>query len=516
MAREDWDDVRDPFLARRQRIRTEMGGADRVSALHAAGQATARDWIAALVDEGSFQEVGTFAWAAGRDEEWQPGDGKIGGYATVGGRPVAVAGDDVTVKRATSAMVGNEKFHRLFESAMRAGTPFVYFGSCGGGRIPDILGATGFTAVRGYEGVARRRRAIPLVAAIVGDSFGASSLLAGHADLTVQMRGTCLAVTAPSVIEVATGEAITPEDLGGVAVHSERTGLVDVVADDLAGVVTTIERFLSYLPSHAGTEPPRSPCPDVANDPGLLDLVPRARRSAYDMSAVVDRIVDPGSYFAIGARFGRSLLTGLARLGGIPIGLIANQPSYQAGSLTPDACDKAIRLMCLCDAFGLPIVMLQDTPGFLVGSGPEHDRLVAKADVMQQAYALAAVPKVTLLLRKGFGLGYYAMGGNDVGGDALFAWAGSEIGFMDPVAGANVVYAAEIARLPPDQRDEHRRRRAAQLEASTKADGPAAAMRVDELIDPIESRPVLVAAVRRLSSRAVPAPRPLASWPTRW
>ena len=329
-----------------------------------------RDRIADLVDAGSFDEIGTFAWTEGRDDEWLPGDGKIGGTGLVDGRPITVAGDDVTVKRATSAHVGNDKVHRLFEHAMRSGTPFVFFGECGGGRIPDILGSTGFTRVTGYYALAKRQRYIPLALAIVGDSFGASSLLAGLADLTVQVRGTCLAVTSPRVIEIASGEQIDAQQLGGTQVHSERTGLVDVVVDDDIEACEAIRRFLSYLPSNADVPAPIGDRGTVESDPAILDVVPRARRQGYDVVDVLALIADPGSFFEMGAKFGRSVVTGLVRFGGHAVGVIASQPSYQAGGLTPDTCDKATKLICLCDAFSLPVIMLQDTPGFLVGSRP--------------------------------------------------------------------------------------------------------------------------------------------------
>lgn len=513
-----WHEVRDAFGALRGRVRSELGGAAKVAALHQQGTGTVRDRLDALADPGTFAELGTFAWGGDPGTTWLPGDGKIGGTALVGGRPVTMAGDDTTVKRATSAVVGNEKVHRLFDLAMRTGTPFVYFGECGGGRIPDILGATGFVQVTGYYALARRRRQIPLALAVVGDSFGASSLMAGLADLVVQVQGTCLAVTSPRVIEVATGETITPEELGGATVHAARTGLIDVVVDDEPAAIECIRRFLSYLPSNAELPPPRGPRGDVEPDQGILDVVPRARRSGYDVGVLARRIADPGSWFELGARFGRSLVTGLARLGGHPVGLIASQPSFAAGSLTPDACDKASRLMCLCDAFSLPIVMLQDTPGFLVGSKVEHERLVAKAMLMQQAFALAEVPKLTVLLRKGYGMGYYNMGGNDVGGDLLLAWAGAEIGFMDPLAGANVVHADELAGLPEDERAVRRTALAGELAASTSVLGPAGIMKVDEVIDPIDTRPVLVDALDRFSTRPFRSgsTRPLASWPTSW
>jgi acetyl-CoA carboxylase carboxyltransferase component len=486
--------------------------------MRAAGRWTVRDRIQGFLDEGSFDEFATFAWSAGRRDEWLPGDGKIGGTGRLDGRLVTVAGDDVTVLRASSAAVGNTKVHRLYEHALRTGTPFVFFGECGGGRIPDIIGATGFTQVPGYLDISRRGRRIPLAVAIVGDSFGASSLLTGLADFTVQVKGTCLAVTSPRVIEVATGETVTSEELGGSDVHARTTGLVDAVAADDAAALAAVRQFLSYLPSNGDQLPPRSACPPIGADDRVLAAVPRDRRRGYDAHVLVSCLVDDGDFFELQPQFGRSVLTGLARIGGHSVGLIASQPQYAAGALTPDSCDKAARLICLCDAFGLPVLMLQDTPGFLVGTRVEHERLVAKAMLLQQAYALARVPKITVLLRKGFGMGYFAMGGNDAGGDLLYAWPGAEIGFMDPVVGANVIYAAELAGLPDAARAERRAELAEELAHDTDVLGPAGIMKIDEVIDPCETRGLLARALDRFANRApVPAAqRPLTWWPTSW
>jgi methylmalonyl-CoA decarboxylase subunit alpha len=515
---EDWDDVLGAFRALRSRVRTDLGGPDRVAAVRARGASTVRDRIDALLDPGSFDEIGTFAWPEGRAGEWLPGDGKIGGAGLIDGRPVTVIGDDSTVLRASSAVIGNTKVHRLFEQAQRAGNPLVYLGECGGGRIPDILGAVGFSRVPGYLDFARRGRRIPVAVAILGDSFGASTLLTGLADFTVQLRGSCLAVTSPRVIEVATGAQVSGDELGGADVHARLTGLVDAVADDEASALAMIRRFLSYLPSGSGNPAPRAPAPDVSPDDGVLAVVPRDRRRGYDMRALVGRVCDPGTVFEVRPAFGRSLVTALARIGGHPVGVIASQPLHQAGALTPDACDKAARLICLCDAFGLPVVMLQDTPGFLVGAKPEHQRLVAKAMLFQQAFALARVPKITVLVRKGFGLGYFTMGGNDMGGDLLYSWPAAEIGFMDPEVGANVIYAAELAALPSTERSARRRELAAGLAAETDVAGPAGLLKIDEIIDPADTRPVLARALDRFAGRP-PTPladRPLAWWPTAW
>jgi acetyl-CoA carboxylase carboxyltransferase component len=515
---EDWDDVLGAFRALRSRVRTELGGPDRIAAVRARGRRTVRERIDDLLDPGTFDELGTFAWPDGRESEWLPGDGKIGGHGRIDGRPVTVVGDDGTVLRASSSVIGQAKVDRLYDQALRAGNPLVFLGECGGGRIPDILGAVGFTRMPGYLEIAQRGRRIPVAVAILGDSFGGSTLLAGLADFTVQLRDTCLAVTSPRVIEVATGQQVTADELGGADVHAKRTGLIDAVADDEASALAMLRRFLSYLPSSSESLPPRAPAPDVGPDDGVLAVVPRNRRRGYDMRSLVRRVCDPGTVFELKAAFGASLLTALARIGGHPVGIIASQPIHMVGALTPDSCDKAARLICLCDAFGLPVVMLQDTPGFLVGVRPEHERMVAKAMLFQQAYALATVPKITVLLRKGFGLGYYIMGGNDSSVDLLYAWAGAEIGFMDPQVGANVIYAAELAALPPPERAARRQELAAEMAAETDVAGPAAHMKIDEIIDPVDTRPVLARALDRFAHRAPAAlaDRPLAWWPTAW
>lgn len=493
-----------PFRERRERVRSELGGPERVARIHARGGRTVRERIDALVDPGSFEEVGTFAVSATpADRASTPGDGKIGGHATIDGRPVSVAGDDITVKRGSSSLVGSRKLARIFEHALRAGQPIVYLGETGGARIPDTLGSEGFAQVPPAVGMSLRRRRVPVATAIVGPSFGGSSFMAAHSDLVVQVRGSCLAVTSPRVIEVATGEAIDDEALGGVDVHVRGTGMIDRAAETEDDALADVRRFLSYLPSNAWTPAPYAGPPGSAGplgpDPGLTALVPERRQRAYHMRRVLARVCDPGSVFELGAGFGRSLVCALARIDGHAIAVIASNPTFHAGALTPDAIEKATRLLCLADAFDLPVVLLQDTPGFLVGRAVEHDRLLAKAIRFQDALVQCGSPKLTVVVRKAFGLAYFALGGNDTGVDALFAWPGAEIGFMDPAVGANVLGVPAEA-----------------LSAVTSPYEIAGAMKLDEIIDPADTRDVLARRLGRLGHRRVrpPEERPLAGWPT--
>lgn len=505
------------IAAERRSIVEEMGGAGKVARLRASGGRTARDHIAAFVDAGSFHEIGLWARSERReDHDATPGDGKIGGHATVDARPVTVVADDVTVRRATSSLVGARKLQRIFEQAARAGNPFVYFGETGGARLPDSLTAVGYSSEPVFPWLAARGREIPVAAAIVGDSFGGSSFVAGLADFVVQVRGTTLAITSPRVIEVATGERVTMEELGGADVHDRHTGQVDLVVDTADDAYDAIRSFLSYLPSRAGAEPPRA-ATRASRSPvsALRDAVPDQRTKTYDVRRVIEHLVDGGTYLELKPRFGASVVTALAHLDGRPVGIVANQPAHLVGSLTPDACAKATRLVCLCDAFGLPIVFLQDTPGFLVGTHVEHDRLLARSMLFLEALCNARVPRLSVVLRKAFGLAFFSMGGPGMGSDLVVAWPGAEIGFMDPVVGANVLHGTELDALDGDARRDELWRRARELGSDFDPRAIAAAMNLDDIIEPEDTPRVLAAALDRLCAHPAWATTPsvLAHWP---
>jgi acetyl-CoA carboxylase carboxyltransferase component len=510
------------FRARRLQIRQAMGGAEKVERLHAEGRRTVREHIDAFCDPGSFEEVGTFSRSANpADADSTPGDGKIGGHGTFDGHPVTLYGDDITVRRGSSSIVGTRKIERITEQAILAGNPIVHFGQTGGARIPDTLGTEGFVEVGPKRAHSLRRRRVPLCTVIVGDSFGGSSFVSAHSDFVVQVRGTCLAVTSPRVFEVATGEVISFEDLGGVDVHSRITGQIDHHADDDDTAYDLVKSFLSYLPPNAWTPPERvgGGEPSVYEaDPELGRLVPENRRRAYDMRTLLRRLVDGGRFLELRPLIGRSLITCFARLDGWPVGIVASQPLQQAGVLGPEACDKATKLIVLCDAFNLPLIFLQDVPGFLVGRQVEHAKILHKAIMFQQALHLAEVPKLTVVLRKAFGLAYYSLAGNDQGADLVCTWPGAEIGFMDPDVGASVLYGTQLQHLEREERLAELRRRADVLRDATDPFGGAGVMKIDEVIDPADTRAVLARYLGRFAGRPFHpgTERPLSAWPTCW
>jgi acetyl-CoA carboxylase carboxyltransferase component len=497
---------------RAARIRTEMGGVAAAERLAQRGERTIRQHIDGLLDQGSFSEIGTFARSMRpEDRDHTPGDGKIGGIGTINqGQPVAVAGDDITVKRGSTAEVGSRRLDRLADLAMRRGMPMVYFGQTGGARIPDIMGSEGFAELPSFTEFAGRRHRIPLATAIVGQSFGGSSFISAMSDFTVQVRGTCLAVTSPRVVEVATGERVDMEELGGADVHLRHTGQIDLAVDEPDQAYDAIRRFLSYLPPNAWTPASRgTPAGPIEPDPQISELIPRRRTRAYDARRLVARLVDGGQYLELRPGMGRGLFTGFARIDGWPVAVLASNPMFSAGVLDPAACEKGIRMLVLCDAFNIPAVFLQDVPGFLVGRQVEHGRILYRAIRFLEALMLCTAPTLTVVVRKAFGLAWQSMNGRRRMTDGLYAWPGAEIGFMDPEVGVNVLYGDRMST-------EDKRVRAAELREGTSPYEAAGVMNIDEIIDPATTRQVLARDLDQLASREVPAPedRPLAYWPT--
>jgi acetyl-CoA carboxylase carboxyltransferase component len=508
---------REELAEKRRRVRDEMGGIDRLERLRESGRLTARELIDDLLDPDSFREWGTLVVSRVR-EDWSrtAADGKIVGFGTVNKRHVAVAADDVTVKRGASGMMGGRKKSRIMKQAFDARIPLVLFGESAGARIPDTLGAEEASEFALDLLPSLRSRRIPMVSVIAGDSFGGSSFAAAQSDLVVQVRGSCLAITSPRLIEVSTGEAITAEELGGGDIHGRITGQVDLVVDREKDAVERVRDFLAYLPSHSMEFPPRLE-PREAEE-GLQDisqLVPARPQRAYDMRKVLRGLIDGGEMLELKPDFGPAVITALSRLGGHSVGIVASQPMHGAGALDHDACDKITRFASMCEAFNVPLIFLQDVPGFMVGSAVEHERLLSKIIKLQQALALATTPKFTVVVRKGFGLAYLALGGSPEVVDALYAWPSARIGFMDRRAGAHVLSGGDLSGLNGQTRSEVLAEKEETVEAEFDAWGPARRMRIDEVIDPEETREMLISDLDRYASRPILPihERPLTAWP---
>ncbi len=505
--------------ARADKIRNEMGGFDKLSKMADEGNRTIREHIDGFLDAGSFREIGTFSTSIRPDQrEKTPGDGKIGGHGTVDGRPVAVFGDDITVYRGSSSIVGTRKEHRLYERAMAMGTPIVHFGETGGARIPDTMGAEGISEPGGLFELAKRQHRVPMATMVTGQSFGGSSFLSALSDYVVMVRGSCLAVTSPKVFEIATGEVISFEDVGGVDVHARKTGQIDLGVETDEEGYDAIQKWLSYLPSNAWQVAPRhEPSGSLERDHDLGDLVPAKRTRGYDMRRVVQRIVDPESLLEIQPLYARNVVCGLARLNGFSVGIIANNPMFGAGTLDPQACHKIIRLATVCDSYNIPMIFLADVPGFMVGERVEHELMLHWGMRMMHALQNASTPTLTVCIRKAFGLAWQAMNGSQMPALGVYSWPGAEIGFMDPEVGVNVAFGSKLGRIEDvETREAEREALVREVAESTNPYDAAGTMRIDEMIDPGDTRSVLAHDLEMLANRAVPPPeaRPLSYWPT--
>jgi len=478
-------DPTDDFDTTRETVREEMGGVDKVRALHDAGRRSARDFIAAFFDDGSFVELGTFAAMHSGTPSTVAGDGRVTGHATLEGAPVGVIVDDVTVKRASSTALNARKAERVLHLAKRAGLPVVVLGEAGGARLPDTLRGDVFASEPIYPWLFDPDRP-PLIVAIVGESYGGSSFIAAMADISVMTKGSVLALTSPGVIGMATGEDVTAEALGGADVLASKTDLIDIVVDGDAELDDALRRAISCFTR------PRVDGGERA-DVDLRAVVPAEHSKVYDVRGVVDAVVDVDSFLELGASRGRSVVTGLGRVDGRVVGILASQPRHEAGALSPAACEKAARLTRLCDRFGFPIVSLVDTPGFQIGTQVEHAGMLRRAMELVAVNTATRVPVVTVILRKAFGLAFFAMFSPDHGGDVVLAWPDARIGFMDPVTAANVLYGNPLADTTPAQRRDQLADRAKELGASSSARDVAAAMGIDEIIHERET----VDAIRR-------------------
>jgi methylmalonyl-CoA decarboxylase subunit alpha len=500
----------------RELVTTQLGGPGAVAAIRAAGRPTARGHIAALADADSFFEIGTFATFTDKVTAEPPanfGGGVIGGHATIDGRPVTLAVDDDSVT--LPAARGTGKAARLFQMAAQRRNPYVEIAQGdaepGLGSQPGKAGtpsARTFRAEPAFPALLTRNRAIPVVCAVLGDAIGASSFSAGLCDFLIQLDGTFLSLARP---EATAPGAAKP----GSAAANAASGLVDAVAATPGEAYAAIGRFLSYLPSHAGGALPVAECElPLPDDDKIAAIVPARRSRAYDMKAVIRRLADPASFLELKPAYAPNVVTGLVRLGGIPVGVLANAPTRMAGGLTPESCLKAVSFICLCDGFGIPLLVLQDTPGFLVSAAAERDRAMVRVMTLFQALSLATVPTISVVIRKAFGLAFLIQ---DAGraADLSLAWPGAEIGFMDPSVAANVLFEPQARELPEPERAAFLAAKAEEFGVGFEPYGVATNLTIDEIIEPGATRRT-VAEYLRGALRAGPyAPGPLASWP-RW
>jgi acetyl/propionyl-CoA carboxylase alpha subunit/acetyl-CoA carboxylase carboxyltransferase component len=480
----------------------DEGRSDAVARQRKRGALTARERIARLCDERTFTEFGGLIRGEKLTRE-APADGVVTGSARVDGRPVMVIAQDFTVFGGSSGHLGGAKMERAATLAKTQGIPLVMLLDGGGHRIQDGQSSRAYAAaVTIFHEFARMTGWVPMVSAVLGAGFAANTNYSAMADFVVMVKGrSTMGLAGPALVRAGTGEEATAEALGGTAVQVDAQGLADFGADSEEAALDAIRRFLSYLPSNAGLPSPMLSSPPGAPESLSLErLVPANTRRSYDMGAVVAGLVDPGSVFELKPSFARNIITAFARLGGRSVGVIANQPLVKGGMLDADACEKAGHFIALCDAFGLPLIYLVDIPGLSIGSGAERSTLGRRSAKMLFELGHATVPRISVILRKGYGLGYLAMaGGRSFDADACFAWPTAEICAMSVEGSVDVAYRKDYETAP-----DPKARRQELIDAIRAGIGSVKAAEgfgIDDVIEPDETRARLIEVLERAPAR---------------
>ncbi|MYL37346.1 acyl-CoA carboxylase subunit beta [Halobacillus litoralis] len=472
---------------------------------------TAHERIHLLADDGSFLELGKSAHSSVPGmEERTPADGLIGGLVRVDGREAVVQAMDVSVLSGTEGEVHLRKSEYFHQYAKKRKLPLFNLCEGGGLRMPDGMGSDGISDKLFPNCLLDHSRETPILTAILGDSFGGPTWMAVTSDFVTQVRGTGMAVAGPRMLEMASGEEITAEELGGPDMHAAYTGQIDHVADTEEEAITAMKRFFSYLPSSYEDTPPFKvsvPSPSSSGE-NAERVVPSNMRRPYDMNKLIREIVDPESFMAFRPFYGKALLTGFARMDGRVTGVVASQPLHMAGAPGPEECDKAVDFICLCDSYHIPLIFLHDTPGFRISSQAEKRKMPSKIMNWNTALAKSTVPKYSIVIRKSIGAAYGNMSGPGMGADVVAAWPEAEINFTGPDVGVNVVYGRQIK-----QADNPSEARATYLEQWSFDSSPAKAagkFMVQEIIEPEQTRDFLLRFLRTASDKSE---RRLVDWP---
>jgi methylmalonyl-CoA decarboxylase subunit alpha len=473
---------------RRRQQALAMGGPGKLAQRKAEGVLNARERIDRLLDAGTFLEHGLFATSRIREmRDRTPADGKIAGYGKVDGRDIVVVSNDFTVMGASSSPINTSKVGHVKKVANERGLPMVFLGESTGARMPDVMGAEG---IMGGDKPTqyRRLRETPWASAVLGHCYGSSSWYAALADFCVMRKGAITAVSSVRLTSMAISEAVDPEELGGWRLHTEVTGMVDAAYETDEECLDAVRRFLSYLPSHCNEAPPVHPVPPGSGDEQhrILDILPEARAKVYDVRKILNLIYDSGSVFELKPRFGKTVVTALARLGGKSVGIVANNPLMKGGAIDPAACDKVTSFLVLCDSFNIPVIFMVDQPGFLIGIEGERAGAIGRVMNWMNAISLMTVPKISLCMRKSYGQAVLNMGGPG-NADEVVAWFTAELNFMDPRSGVTIVHGVT------EQDDPQRYAQLlAEMSKETSAYDAAAINGVHAVIHPAETREYLI------------------------
>lgn len=479
------------------------GGSKEIEKQHKLGMLTARERIDLLFDKGTFVEINLFAqhqcYDFGMERRRPWGDGIITGYGKVDGRPVHAYAHDVTVFGGAGGHTHASKTVHIMRLAAKARTPIVGLIDSAGGRIQE---GSGTLSQIFYDNI-MISGVVPQISAIMGNCAGAGVYTPALTDFILMVEGTSqMFITGPAVIKEVMGEEITMQELGGAKPQSQISGVCDIVAKDEERCIQIVKKLLSFLPSSYLDKPPLVDTGDDPNrcDESLLGIVPDDTRAPFDMHEVIWRIVDNRDFLEVKPAFARNIITGFARLGSYPVGIVANQPSVLAGALDCDASDKAARFYRTCDCFNVPIICLVDVPGYLPGVAEERKGIIRHGAKMLFGYMEASVPKVSCVIRKAYGGSYVAMGSKSQGADIAFAWPSAEIAVMGAEGAVRILYQKEIKEA--ENKEEFRRQKIEEYRQKFCTPYYAASKQmVDAVIRPQDTRPQLIKALETLKDK---------------
>jgi acetyl-CoA carboxylase carboxyltransferase component len=490
------------------------GGQKRIDGQHQKGKLTARERIELLLDENSFEEFDMFVTHRctnfGMEQTKFMGDGVVTGHGTIDGRVVYVFAQDFTVFGGSLSETFAQKICKVMDIAMKVGAPVIGLNDSGGARIQE-----GVTSLAGYTEIFQRNilasGVIPQLSAIFGPCAGGAVYSPALTDFIVMSKNTSyMFLTGPKVVKSVTGEIVNDEELGGAVVHGSKSGVSHFIADDEKEGILLLRKLLSYLPQNNLEEPPLVPCNDPVDrlEDSLNSIIPDNPNKPYDIKDVIHAIVDDSEFLEVHRNFAPNIVVGFARFEGMSVGIVANQPAYLAGVLDINSSRKAARFVRFCDAFNIPIVTLEDVPGFLPGTAQEYGGIITHGAKLLYAYGEATVPKVTIVLRKAYGGAYCVMSSKHLRGDINYAWPTAEIAVMGPKGAIEVLESKNISAITdPAEREAYIKK--AEEEYKEQFANPYNAARygyIDDVIEPRNTRFRIIRALRSLATKKVVNP----------
>lgn len=498
-----------------ERLREEAklgGGSDKINAQHSKGKLTARERVSLLVDEGSFQEVDMLvkhrSTDFGLDQQRYPGDGVVTGFARINKRPVAIFSQDFTVLGGSLSEAHAEKICKIMDTAVKIGIPVIGLNDSGGARIQE-----GVVSLGGYADIFLRNTlasgVVPQISAILGPCAGGAVYSPAITDFIFMVNNTShMFVTGPNVVKTVTHEEVSFEDLGGAETHSVKSGVAHFSCDSELEVLDNIRKLVGYLPLNWKDSAPETNF-DFAEDlikPELDTILPDNPNKPYDMHTILKPVLDSGEFFEVHKHYAPNLIVGFGRVGGISVGIIANQPEVLAGVLDINASVKGARFVRFCDAFNIPLLVLEDVPGFLPGTEQEWNGIIRHGSKLLFAFCEATVPKVTVITRKAYGGAYDVMNSKHIRGDFNFAWPTAEIAVMGPKGAVEIIFKKEISS---SQNPEEKVTQLLNDYIEKFANPYIAAERgyIDEVIKPSETRQRLINAFQLLKTKVDKNPK---------